>query len=242
MKRLGHGEKRLDLVAEVIERHADVVALEEVMTREGVDELMKHLPAWEATVSPAPVGRKGYEEHYAVLVRRGTATVTRSFTMADPRDELAREPFVVCLDARSFDFCLSAFHATFKGGARARDDELEALALLTMDLRDETAEKDWIVVGDFNRPDRAAGFAQFHDAGWRCVLDATPTSIGKTQYANSYDHILIDARHTTEYAGGAARFDLVAVTCTDDFAWCHDEVSDHAPVFATFTTSGRDDD
>jgi exonuclease III len=242
IKRLGHGTTRFDLVAEVIEEEVDILAVEEVMTRAGVDALMKELPGWTAVVSDPPVGRNGYEERYAVLVRDGAATVTRQFTLDDPRDELVREPFVVCLAAKRFDFCLTAFHATFGDTTKERDLEIENLALLLMDERDATPEKDWIVAGDFNRPHTAGGFDQFEDAGWACVLPPALTSIGNAKYVSSYDHILVDPAHTKEWANTARAYDLVAAKCTGLFKWCKDEVSDHTPVIAVFTTSGTDDD
>lgn len=241
--RLGHGEKRLDVVAELISG-LDVIALEEVMSAEAVGELLGQLPGWNAVTSTA-VGRNGYVEHYAVLYRKAAAQLTRAFLADDPYDDFAREPFVVCLDASSFDFCLVAFHATYTGGAKVRDGEIEALGFLVTQLRDQGAEKDWIVVGDFNRADAAAGFEAFIDAGWRCVLEpnTTPTTIGlKKPYARPYDHILVAPRHTTELAGPAERIDLVAAHCADNLRWCREELSDHAPVAATFRIDGHDDD
>lgn len=245
LKRLGHGEKRLDVVAEVIDHEMDVVALEEVMEPGVVQELVGSLPGWQAVVSPDAVGQNGYEEHYAVLYRADRVSVTKSFTMDDPRDELAREPFVACLKAGAFDACVVAFHAVYgKGGVKLRDDEIEALGLLVMDLKAAGPEKDWIVVGDFNRPHTAPGFGVLTDGGWACALGAapTPTTLGMKAYGKPYDHVLVDAGATGELRGGAVRYDLVAGPCNDDFGWCRDEVSDHAPVIARFSTAGPDDD
>ena len=245
LKRLGHGEKRLDVVAEVIEHELDVVAIEEVMTPGGVQDLLAELPGWQAAISPTAVGQNGYEEHYAVLYRSSLVAITKTFTMDDPRDDLAREPFVACLRAAAFDACVVVFHAVYgKGGVKLRDDEIEALGLLVTDLRNAGPEKDWLVVGDFNRPHTAPGFGIFSDAGWGCVLGPgpLPTTLGMAAYGKPYDHLLVDAAATKEYQGTAVRYDLVAGPCRDDFVWCRDEVSDHAPVIARFSTAGPDDD
>jgi len=221
----------------------DVVALQEVMRPEALRGLLQLLPGWDMTVSERAVGRNGYLELYAVLYRKEAVALGRAFLAADPRDDFVREPFVACFDAHDFDFCLVTFHATFTGGARVRDEEIEALGLLLMDLRAAGGEKDWIVAGDFNRPDTAPGFETLTDAGWACTLSpsATPTTIGQEKYTNAYDHLLVDRRHTREWTR-AERFDLVAKPCTDDFRWCREEVADHAPVVATFRTDGPDDD
>jgi endonuclease/exonuclease/phosphatase family metal-dependent hydrolase len=246
IKRLGHGETRLDLVAEVVKQF-DVIAVQEVMNVDGVRKLLAELPGWDAAISDAPVGRNGYEEQYAILYRRDVVSVTRSFTVEDAGDLFAREPFVACFRANRFDFCIVTIHVTFGEKVKPRDDEIERLGLVAEDLRDaagKDVERDILVVGDFNRPDGAAGFGWLNDAGWRCVIDppTTPTSIGKKGYASAYDHILIDRAHTTEWSGRAARVDLVATACSDDPAWCIENVSDHAPVGTSFVSSRPDDD
>ena len=140
LKRLGHGQKRIDLVAGIM-RDQDVVALEEVMTPRGVDELVALMPGWAAIVSPAPVGRAGYAEHYAVLYRKDTLRRLDSFTVDDPRDEFAREPFVACLAAGEFDFCLVIIHVVFGSRVGPRDAEIAALGPLVDRLAARTAER-----------------------------------------------------------------------------------------------------
>lgn len=243
VKRLGEGDKRLDLLAGVVQE-VDLLALQEVMTRDAVRDLLALLPGWDAVISPRAVGRRRYREFYAVLYRATAATVTRSFLVEDPSDELVREPFVVCFESGQFDFCLLDFHATYTGGTKVRDRELEAVGRLAEGLREASAEKDWIVVGDFNRPDTAHGFDALHNAGWRCVLEATspPTTIGRRGYRNGYDHILIDSRVTREWAGAANRYPLVDTTCPGNPSWCAERIADHAPVVAVFPVGGADDD
>ena len=243
LRRLGHGTKRLDLAARLIASH-DVVALQEVMSPAGVRALLEHLPGWDAAISPAPVGRAGYAEHYAVLYRRDAATVTESFTVDDPDDRFTREPFVACLRAGAFDFCVLTIHVVFGGRVGPRDAEIAALGPLLDALAKRTGEHDWLVIGDFNRPARAASFAAlagrgFHMATGERVL---PTSLGRGGYKNDYDHLLLDPTATTEWRHDCDRVDFVAESCAGDFDRCASELSDHAPIRATFVTAGPDDD
>jgi endonuclease/exonuclease/phosphatase family metal-dependent hydrolase len=242
LRRLGHGRKRMDLVARVLASR-DLAVIQEVMTQRGVDDLLAHLPGWAAVVSQ-PVGRGGYAERYAVLYRRSAFRVLASFSVDDPSDEFARDPYVVCLKARAFDFCLLTVHVIFGRTTGPRNAEVEALGPLLDRLQRGTTERDWIVAGDFNRPASAACWSPLTARGWSMTTDSrrVPTSLGARGYRSDYDHLLINRRFTREWTRQADRIDSVRAVCGGDFAWCLANVSDHAPVFAAFSLRGPDDD
>jgi endonuclease/exonuclease/phosphatase family metal-dependent hydrolase len=243
LKRLGHGSKRLDLVARVIQQQ-DVVAIEEVMTPEGVDELLRLLPGWAALVSPVAVGRAGYAEHYAVLYRKDAVRPLESFTVDDPRDEFAREPFVACLASGAFDFCVVIIHVVFGGTVGPRDAEIAALGPLLDRLASRSGERDWLVIGDFNRPASAHSFDALFGRGFAMATGdrLLPTSIARGGYKSDYDHLLLHPGRTREWRSDCDRIDIVADDCGGDFATCARDLSDHAPIRATFDTGGPDDD
>lgn len=243
LKRLGHGTKRLDLAVRVM-RELDVVALEEVMTPRGVDELLALLPGWAALVSPAPVGRAGYAEHYAVLYREDALRPVESFTADDPADEFVREPFIACLAAAEFDFCLVVIHVVFGGTVGPRDAEIAALGPLVDKLVARSAERDYLVIGDFNRPARSRSFAALTGRGFTIATNGRLllTSIARGGYRNDYDHLLLHPGRTREWQQDCERIDIVAEMCGGDHATCTRDLSDHAPIRATFDASGPDDD
>lgn len=243
LRRLGHGTKRLDLAARLIADH-DVVALQEVMSPDGVHSLLVHLPGWSASISPSPVGRSGYAEHYAVLYRTDVASVVESFTVDDPADLFTREPYVVCLRAGAFDFCVLTIHVVFGSRVGPRDAEIAALGPLLDELSRRTAERDWLVIGDFNRPARAASFGALARRGFTMATGerVLPTSLGRGGYKSDYDHLLLDPDATAEWRRDCERVDFVALACDGDFERCASDVSDHAPIRASFATGGPDDD
>ncbi len=241
LKRLGHGKKRMDLVARMLARE-DVAVLQEVMTPAGVHRLLAHLPGWSAVISPRAVGRGGYAEHYAVLYRRARVRLLRSFTVDDPSDQFVREPFVVCLKVRAFDFCVVTVHVVFGRTVGPRNAEIEALGPLLDRLMRRSRERDWLVVGDFNRPARAGCWGPLAERGWTMARLPVPTSISARGYRNDYDHLLLNPRHTREWTREAERLDFVTSLCRGNFAWCLAQVSDHAPIYAAFSTAGPDDD
>jgi endonuclease/exonuclease/phosphatase family metal-dependent hydrolase len=243
LKRLGHGTKRMDLVARMVARRSDVAVLQEVMSPAGVRRLLARLPGWSAAISPRAVGRAGYAEHYAVLYRRDRVSRLRAYTVDDPADQFVREPFVVCLQARAFDFCVLTIHVVFGRTVGPRDSEIEALAPLLDRLVRGSRERDWIVAGDFNRPARARCWSPLGERGW-IFTAAGPllTSISARGYRNDYDHLLVNPRHTREWTRESGRLDFVTELCRGNFAWCLARVSDHAPIYAAFATGGPDDD
>ncbi|HYU14623.1 MAG TPA: endonuclease/exonuclease/phosphatase family protein, partial [Candidatus Acidoferrum sp.] len=243
LRRLGQGEKRLDLVARALAGE-DVAVLQEVMSPAGVNRLLARMPGWSAVVSPRAVGRAGYAEHYAVLYRRDRVRPLRSFTVDDPGDLFAREPFVVCLKERAFDFCVLTIHVVFGHTVGPRNAEVEALGPLVERLMRRSGERDWIVAGDFNRPARATCWSPLAERGWTMTTASrrVPTSLSARGYANDYDHLLINPRYTREWTREADRIDVVAQICRGNFAWCIAHLSDHVPIQATFSVLGPDDD
>lgn len=244
LRRLGHGHKRMDRVARLIDDSFDVLALQEVMSRRAVKQLLAELPGWKAEISPRAVGRDNYNEYYAVLYRAPYVAVERSFLAADRADKLMREPFVTCMRVEAFDFCVANVHIIFGKKARQRDRELDALGRMLAALRGRDREKDWILAGDFNRAPGASGWDALHRAGWHfTAAEPTATSLGKRAYSHAYDHILVDRRHTAELESPSRRVDdMVERTCAGDFALCRASISDHAPVVARFRVRGQADD
>jgi endonuclease/exonuclease/phosphatase family metal-dependent hydrolase len=230
LKRLGHGTKRLDLVAQVMESQFDVVALNEVMTLEGIRALSALLPQWRYEVSSRAVGTDSYTEYYAVFYRHSVASLTRSFVVPDPQNQWVREPMVACLAAGRLSFCLVMAHIIYGNTVGPRDLEITALANLVKQLRQTGPEKDYITLGDFNRVGNVASFTNFSREGFIVTnFGNYKTTLGTTAYANPYDHVLIDPSFTNQWTGHVGKYDLVAGVCNQQFDWCAANVSDHAP-------------
>lgn len=242
IKRLGNGKKNYDLVAKLIESKFDVVAVQEVMTEEGLGDVAKRLPGWSYKVS-GQVGKKGYYERYGVLVRNSVGRIKNMNVVPDPTDVWTREPAVTCVETSNVDFCLVTTHIVFGDNVGQRDKEIASLAGLIDNLRRMDKEKDYILVGDFNRAGNTPGFTAFSKFGFRLVDDGiTNTSLGPAGYASPYDHVLLDTKYTRELKGNAERVDMVKELCGGDFKVCASEVSDHTPVGFTLDNRGVDDD
>lgn len=242
IKRLGNGKKNYDLVSKLIESRFDVVAVQEVMTENGMKEIANRLLGWSYAVS-GRVGKKGYYEHYGILVRNSMGRIKSIRVVPDPTDVWTREPAVACVETSNVDFCLVTTHIVFGDNVRQRDKEISSLAGLINNLRSTDTEKDYILVGDFNRAGNTPGFTTFPKFGFSLADDGvTNTSLGLLGYASPYDHVLVDTKYTRELIGAASRVNMVNELCGGDFKMCISEVSDHAPVGFVLDNRGVDDD
>jgi endonuclease/exonuclease/phosphatase family metal-dependent hydrolase len=229
----------LRAIAEVIRASSfDVVAVQEVK-RDGqqVDALLNTLgPPWRAT-SLSPV--TGNHERFVFLYDGDHVQEVEGghFVRSPLAAVFGRTPYQATFRAGQFDFTLVTVHLTYEDKEHRRR-ESEALAGLAADVAGQSAEKDVIVLGDFNAqsprdlaPATSAGLLSLnHDA----------TNLGSTE---AYDTLLINPTFTREWNGtaGAVSFDDILPQYRDD-AEARRRVSDHRPAYADFVTNLPDDD
>jgi endonuclease/exonuclease/phosphatase family metal-dependent hydrolase len=245
IKRLGHGTKDLRVVADVLDDF-DLVAVQEVMTREVVQELSAELPEHEALLTdvPTPVDGK-YREYFAFFYRPDRLEPALNTYVPDPQEYFARDPYLACFDVADVGrrVCLMTVHITYGDRVAARKAEILALDDALRWAQDGDATSDWIVLGDCNRPLDDGDADEDPEEEWAELLDRrqlrvpvtpagdeVPTTLGESDYVNSYDHIFVSA----EIASGiveAGRLDLAAIACAGSFTRCRDTVSDHAPIY-----------
>jgi len=230
VKRFGNGSKRYDLVAKVIEENTDVVSLQEIMNPESVIKLMDLLPGWTYRISHS-VGRSGYFEHYAILIRKSVGSFTESQTINDPGDNWAREPFLACVDVHKSEMCLLSIHVIYGDSTKERDDEIRSLLARAALIKRMNPTRGLIVLGDFNRSGNSSAFISILGKEFSMADTGTmKTTLGSRSYVNPYDHILVDGGLILRTQGDAFMFDIVENVCNRDFKWCLKNVSDHAPV------------
>jgi endonuclease/exonuclease/phosphatase family metal-dependent hydrolase len=228
LKRLGNGSKRYDLVAKIIEDNMDVVSLQEVMNPEGLRRLLDLLPGWAGALS-SKVGRNGYFEYYAVIARRDKVSFVSNRIVKDDLDFWAREPLVTCMKASKVDFCMVTTHVVYGDSVAERDEEIRQLSFLLDKLIANSSEKDYLLVGDFNRETTAKSFKSFLEKGFRVADSSEKTTLGDSSYSNSYDHIILNI-NKSHWDYPARRIDVVESVCMRNFRWCSTNVSDHSPV------------
>jgi endonuclease/exonuclease/phosphatase family metal-dependent hydrolase len=218
----------------------DLLAIQEVQQQgQVVQKLRRQLnDPWQVAITD----QTGNHERYAFLYRGDRVEMTQPPRLVDGADAdfFDRKPAIASFRSGQFDFTLVTAHLWYgeKANNPRRRNEAAALARIAADLAASGAEKDVIVLGDFNEM-RAGGNLQiFETMGWT-RLNREPTNLGSTE---DFDNLLIDPRYTREYTGqsGVVRFDETIFANDDKRAL--EQVSDHRPVWADFNTTGPDDD
>jgi endonuclease/exonuclease/phosphatase family metal-dependent hydrolase len=264
VKKLGHGgNKNYDAIAGVIEKNFDILALIEVMQRNGghpgYDELMSKLGSgWTGQIaeSPRPATTSGNSEFYAIIWR--TSAVRACSGWAGLRyqkdndggqngtgpDNFVRESAFGCYEygpvgTPAGDFLLAGYHATFQGDAAIKA-EVGRLGDVSASMQAaRPGEKDLMIVGDFNRvPSQIATLLpSFAD---RTSGSGSTLNTGGDITANLYDHIMVrDQAATTEMRGDAVVLDVRSMASSPSAFYT--TVSDHLPIVVELKSSADDD-
>ncbi|GAA4431993.1 endonuclease/exonuclease/phosphatase family protein [Bremerella cremea] len=219
----------------------DVVAVQELRSKEQdvIPRWLEMINAdgshWASLVGPR-IGRTVSKEQYVFLYNTAKIEFVEKsdFTLNDPLDLLHREPYVASFRARvpegvqPFSFTLINIHTD----PDETDQELDALAEVYEVVRQANPnEDDVILLGDLNVDYTKLGMLG-KIPGIFATVQGTPTNTLQTK---SYDNIVFDRRLTTEFTGDVGVLDLMtAFKLTQEQA---SDVSDHLPIWATFTAA-----
>jgi hypothetical protein len=206
-------------------------------------EITRQGGRYRATIGP-PIGNTSQTECYGFLwdQDRIDFIADSDYMIDDPRNRMHREPMVASFQTRvapvdsrlPFRFTLINVHTDpdeVRGDTP--DNELNVLDDVFRSVRDfeyaESGEEDFILLGDLNV--NVAGLKELGAIpGMVSLAGDVPTNTLKTQ---TYDHILLDARVTTEYAQRSGVLDLERMFGIDRSK--AGNISDHLPVWAEFS-------
>lgn len=234
----------------------DIVALQEVMKKDGIINLIKELERvshekWAYHLSPYPVGNnEKYKEYYAFIYKKEKINFIKSIGFyPDENNLFIREPYGAMFKSNMFDFILVNNHLVF--GDEKLDRQKEAMELYKVydyfqnfDLK----EQDVLILGDFNLPAYDSSFKKLFkhtDKIYYAIDPKFKTTLGKNSLANSYDNIFYSFLHTKEYTGNNGTYDYTENFRENygnkRFGILRKTISDHIPVFIELET-GYDDD
>lgn len=225
----------------------DIIGLQEVSNREGVENLVDELEKnthekWDYHISPYPVGTKKYKEYYAYIWKKDKVNFIkpRGF-YKDKGDKFIREPYGADFKIGEFDFTFVIIHAIYGKNKSVRTAEAENLPKVYDYFQDlDEKENDIIIGGDFNLSVRSEGFYNLlnhNDKIINCISPNMKTTIGTKGYANQYDNIFISQIYTKEFTGRSGGID----TANGNYKKTREFISDHIPVFIEVDTSKDDD-
>jgi len=234
----------IGVIADICRRH-DLVAFQEV---DG------HRPGWldELTteISRQSNGQARYkhasdhvrvarnEPQYAFVYNTATLDLEmgHTYTVADPNNNLKREPLVGWFRTRSVspDEAFTFTVANIQLDREHPGNEIAWLGSLYDAIRrDGRGEDDVIFVGDFKSGDRALKQTQKRYGMTWVVSDQATNTMNDAQY----DNVVFNQMATLEFTGNGGVFDFLKVYnlgFRDAMA-----ISDHMPVWAEFSASEK---
>ncbi|WP_158545549.1 endonuclease/exonuclease/phosphatase family protein [Bremerella cremea] len=220
----------------------DVVAVQELRSKEQdvIPRWLEMINAdgskWASLVGPR-LGRSVSKEQYVFLYNSETIEFVpeTDYTINDPNDLIHRQPYIASFRTRvtegqPFSFTLINIHTDPDETKEELDALAEVYEVVRHDSQMKLNEDDVILLGDLNVDYTKLGLLG-KIPGIYPTVQGTPTNTRKTA---SYDNIIFDQAKTAEFSGQAGVLDLMtAFKLTEDQAL---EVSDHLPIWATFSS------
>lgn len=214
----------------------DLVALQEVMSFEGLEQLEQKVEkltgeSWSTMASEA-VGRGSYQEHYAFLWRDAKVSwVDGAVVYLDDRDAFAREPFSARFETvDGYQLVLASVHLIYGDTVEGREFEAMALSHYKAWLEGSFPSTPVFIAGDFNLPPSNPAWADLGTTAAPLITKgATTLSKKDGKFANLYDNIWAPAGTPLPITGYGVHDFPRALGFTHERA--RERVSDHAPVY-----------
>jgi endonuclease/exonuclease/phosphatase family metal-dependent hydrolase len=245
IQHLGWGEnKHYEALARIGSKF-DLIAVQEVMTAEGLYGLHASLERetserWGKIYSHR-IGRGSYREKYAYIYRKSRIKyLDGALVFLDLQDNFAREPFAARFETAdgAHRFIVATIHILYGQSKRDRLPEIQALADMWRWLEESFPDDDnLLLMGDFNLRPGYPAFEPLREVAKPMITrGATTLSTIDRRFANLYDHIWVGHRsNLTITDSGIVEFPAI-------LGWTHEQArrhaSDHAPVYIQIESPG----
>ncbi|WP_455233140.1 endonuclease/exonuclease/phosphatase family protein [Geopseudomonas aromaticivorans] len=237
-KRLGHGGEQSYPALAAIGSKADLLAVQEVMTEQGLAKLEtaleKHTGESWSTLASHAIGSNSYKEMYAFVWRDKTVAYEEGAVVyLDRGNRFIREPFsakfMSLRDGSSL--ALGTVHILYGDGVSDRTPEIRALADYWTWMAEVYPGTPQMLVGDFNLPPSDAAWAPLKQYAKPLITSGGTTLSGKdSKFASLYDNLWISKNSPLKIASSGV------INYPKIIGWSHEKsrkhVSDHAPVYA----------
>jgi endonuclease/exonuclease/phosphatase family metal-dependent hydrolase len=168
----------LHIMAECM-RHADIVALQEVMDEQVIAKLLMLLPNWQAVASKA-LGDSSYTEKYVYMWNATRICVTDAYVCH--MNNVSRPPFMCTCTCDGYLLKLANFHATYGSSTQKRVQEGH-MVMGELARHEHLCD---ILLGDFNS---ACTDDAWSRSGWdACTAPTLPTTIAMKPWDHIWRH------------------------------------------------------
>lgn len=247
IQRLGHGNQKSFPALAAIASKVDLLAVQEVMTEDGIAQLEQALEkhtgeSWSHLVSHA-LGSSSYKEMYAFIWRDSTVEYhDGAVVYLDPENHFMREPFSARFKSKrdQSELAIGTVHIVYGKRIADRTAEITALVDYWQWMAEVYPNTPLVLAGDFNLAQSHAAWEPLKKYANPLVTEGAST-LSKTdgQYANLYDNIWVE-RDSELAVREAGIIDFPKL-----IGWSHKKsrqhVSDHAPLYMTLGNSQLDE-
>lgn len=226
---LGTSKKDYASLAKILSKF-DIIALEEVMNKKGLDKLVEKLDNKYAYSISESVGTEKYREHYAVMYKKSVVDkISLVGKYAEKNNEFIREPSAFYVKSNKLDFLLIPVHSVFGDNPKKRAYEASKYVDVYRYFSNLTKQDDILILGDFNLSANDKAFDSLKKENFSNILDPSvdKTTISKKGLANSYDNIFINLKNTRAFTN---RYGVYNFTKNNN-ELIRKYISDHLLVF-----------
>jgi len=247
IQRLGHGDQKSYPALAVIASKIDLLAVQEVMTEEGMEKLERQLEkhtgeSWSHLASHA-VGMSSYKEMYGFIWRDSAVEYSDGAVVyLDRENHFIREPFSAKFRSKrnGTELALGTVHVVFGKGIKDRVPEIKELANYWEWMQDVYSGTPIVLLGDFNLSPFNAAWAPVKRHAVPLLTEGASTLSAKGHYANLYDNIWVEPNTALVIT------DVGIIDFPKMVGWNHKKsrkhVSDHAPIYMTLGSATLSDD
>ncbi|MBO1520651.1 endonuclease/exonuclease/phosphatase family protein [Oceanisphaera pacifica] len=246
IQRLGHGSNKSFPALAAIASKVDLLAVQEVMTEDGITQLEQALEKhtgepWSHLVSHA-LGENSYKEMYAFIWRESAVEYSEGAVVYLDRDNyFVREPFSAKFKSKqdNSELAIGTVHIVYGKRITDRTPEINALADYWLWMAEVYPNTPIVLAGDFNLPQSHAAWDPLKKYARPLVTQGASTlSNTPGKYANLYDNIWVERdTHLAINDAGIIDFPIM-------IGWDHKKsrkhVSDHAPLYMALGNSALD--
>lgn len=237
------GTKTNEEIAQMAQilRHADIVAVQEVVAKDPAgaqavarlaDALNRTGAQWDYQVSDPTQSPSVYiSERYAYLWKPSRVQIQhRAFLDSERNDLFYREPFIVKFKTRKEQkiFYVANYHS------RKYSDKPQEEIVHLLDYPERWDSQAFIIAGDFNTTEHDMVWRDFYKKGFKSALNRAPTTLKmKCDNGNYLNHAIDNFYYTPYFTKHQAdRIDFIG-SC-ENLAWAR-KLSDHLPVYFKFS-------
>ena len=216
----------------------DLVALEEVMSEDGLVELTNNLnnvsdKNWNYHISDKKVGRSSYKEYYGFVYNENVEFLESEGFYPDTNDIYERDPYAASFKVNNFDFTFVTLHSIYGDSKSERQMEASHLDDVYVYYQNMNKnENDIFIGGDFNLSavDQAFDLVNLDEIDF-ALKPIKKTTVGLYNLASAYDNIWY-SKYTTEILETEV-YDFT----NNDYETIRKFVSDHLPVYMLLNTT-----